>query len=52
MTEGFTKGMADAWKTLTQGHSDIDSLFGKRDVMPREAIDFLGVNSRRIKGSG
>jgi hypothetical protein len=39
---GFTKGMFDSWQTLKTGHSDMDSLFGKRDVMPREVIDFIG----------
>ena len=42
LTEGFTKGMQDSWNTLTTGHSDMDSLFGKRDVMPRSAIDLIG----------
>ncbi len=42
LTEGFTKGMKDSWNTLRTGHSDMDSLFGKRDVMPREMIDFIG----------
>jgi hypothetical protein len=42
ITEGFTKGMSDAYKTLTTGHSDIDSIYGKRDVLPRSAIEFIG----------
>ena len=42
LTQGFTKGMQDAWNTLRTGHSDLDSLYGRRDVMPREMIDFLG----------
>jgi hypothetical protein len=42
ITEGFTKGMTDAVQTLKTGHSDLDVLYGKRDVMPREAIDFFG----------
>jgi predicted RNA methylase len=42
LTEGLRKGMADSWQTLRTGHSDMDSLFGKRDVMPRAAIDMIG----------
>lgn len=42
LTQAWTKGMADAFQTLTTGHGELDSLFGKRDVMPREAIDFIG----------
>lgn len=38
----LSKGMRDAGLTLTTGHSELDSLFGKRDVMPRELIDFIG----------
>ena len=42
ITQGFTQGMKDAARTLTTGHSDLDSLYGKRDVMPRELIDYIG----------
>ena len=42
IVEGFTKGMSDARKSLTTGHSDLDSLYGKRELMPRELIDFIG----------
>jgi hypothetical protein len=42
IADGFTKGMNDAAQTLKTGHSDLDVLYGKRDVMPREAIDFFG----------
>jgi len=44
LTEGFTKGMHDAWQTAKTGKSDLDHLYGKRlgDALPPEAIDFLG----------
>ena len=42
LTEGLTKGMRDSWQTLKTGHSDMDSLFGKNHVAPREMIDFIG----------
>lgn len=42
LTEGITKGMSDAAKTLKTGRSDLDAVFGKRDIIPRETIDFIG----------
>jgi len=42
ITEGFTKGMKDAWKVLTTGKSDLDALYGKKNVVPNEAVDFMG----------
>lgn len=42
LTDGFTKGMADAWQTLKTGKSDLDVLYGKRGGLPPEATDFLG----------
>lgn len=41
-TEGFTKGMSDAWQTLKTGKSDLDRAYGPNNQLPREAIDFLG----------
>jgi hypothetical protein len=49
LSEGWTKGMSDSWQTLRTGHSDMDSLFGRRDVMPREAIDFIGAIHGALK---
>jgi hypothetical protein len=42
ITEGFTKGAADAWKLLTTGKSDLEALYGKETGVPRTAIDFIG----------
>lgn len=42
ITEGFTKGMADAYKTLITGKSDLDVLYGREHRMPQTAIDYLG----------
>lgn len=42
ISEGFTKGMRDAWQTLKTGKSDLDLLYGKSNHVPRTAIDFLG----------
>lgn len=42
LTEGFTKGMRDAWQTLRTGRSDLDLLYGKDKGLPHEAIDFFG----------
>lgn len=42
ITEGFTKGMADAWKTLRTGKSDLDVLYGKHNAIPPEAVDVFG----------
>lgn len=42
LTEGFTKGMRDAWQTLTTGHSDLDAVFGKLRAEPQSFIDLFG----------
>jgi hypothetical protein len=42
ITDGFTTGMADAWKTLRTGKSDLDVLYGKQGTLPPSAIDFVG----------
>lgn len=42
LSEGFSKGMRDAAQTLRTGHSDLDLLYGKVDVMPKAVIDFFG----------
>ena len=42
ITEGLTAGMRDAWSVLKTGRSELDALYGKRDIMPRSAIDFFG----------
>lgn len=42
LREGLSKGMTDAWMTLATGHSELDNLFGKQDLMPREVIDMIG----------
>ena len=50
ITSAFTKGMADAAKTLKTGKSDLDVLYGHgssgnvrvSDVIPRTMIDFFG----------
>lgn len=42
LTDGIVLGMKDAWKVLTTGKSDLDMVGGKRDVMPRSVLDFMG----------
>lgn len=42
ITEGFTQGMKDAWDVLRTGKSNLDVLYGNRELMPREAVDFIG----------
>lgn len=50
ITTAFTKGMADAVKTIKTGKSDLDVLYGHgltgnvrvSDVVPRSVIDFFG----------
>jgi hypothetical protein len=42
ITEGLTTGMADSWKTLKTGRSDLDTLYGKPQIVPHTAIDFFG----------
>lgn len=42
ITEGFTRGMSDAWNVLKTGHGDLDSVYGKKDFAPRSLIDFIG----------
>jgi len=49
LTEGFTQGMKDAWQTLKTGKGQLDSLFGKRDVLPHSAIDFIGAIHGALK---
>ena len=42
LTEGFTKGMRDAWQVLKTGRSDLDVLYGRNRGFPNEMIDFMG----------
>jgi hypothetical protein len=42
LKDGFMKGLADSAKILRTGKSDLDRLYGRKDVMPRTAIEFLG----------
>jgi hypothetical protein len=43
LAKGFTKGIEDAWKTLTMKESDIEALYGKgAGKLPPEAADFFG----------
>lgn len=42
ITEGFTRGMQDAWKTLRTGQSDLDLVFGKGEKLPQSFIDIFG----------
>lgn len=43
LAKGFTKGIDDAWKTLTMKESDIETLYGKgAGKLPPEAADFFG----------
>lgn len=41
ITDGFTKGMADGWKKLTTGKSDLDALYGKNNGIPQTALDYI-----------
>lgn len=51
----FTKGMQDSYETLKlgtrggKGKSDLDIVFGKKDALPPEAIDFFGQLHSAIK---
>lgn len=49
ITEGFTKGMSDAAQLLKTGKSNLESVFGKKDVMPRSAADFVGAIHGALK---
>lgn len=49
ITEGFTKGMRDAAQTLRTGRSDLDVLYGKKNVLPKEAVDFIGTIHGALK---
>lgn len=42
ITDGFTKGMSDAWDTLKTGKSSLDVLYGKHGGMPPALIDYIG----------
>lgn len=42
LTEGFTKGMRDGYQTLKTGKSDLDTLYGHKSPLPRDATDFIG----------
>lgn len=42
LTEGFTKGLEDSYKTLTMRGSDLEQVYGKKGALPPEAADFLG----------
>jgi hypothetical protein len=42
ITEALTKGMKDAWETLTKGESSLDVVYGKTRVMDRSFVDFFG----------
>jgi hypothetical protein len=41
ITDAFTKGMKDAWNTLTKGESELESAYGKQKVEPGSVLDFL-----------
>lgn len=49
LTQGFTKGMADAAEILKTGKSDLDVLYGPKSPMPRDAADFLGAVHGALK---
>jgi hypothetical protein len=42
LTEGFTKGMKDAWQKLTKGETELDAAGGKRSIADHHWIDFIG----------
>jgi hypothetical protein len=43
ITQGLTKGIADAWQVLKTGQSDLDVLYGKEALVPPSvAIDLFG----------
>ena len=42
ITEGFTSGMKDSWDVLRTGKSQLDLLYGKPEVVPHSAIEFVG----------
>lgn len=49
LTEGMINGMKDSADTLKTGHSQLESLFGKRNVMPFELVDFIGAIHGALK---
>lgn len=55
ITSAFTKGIQDAAETIKlgtkggKGKSDLDIVFGKKDALPPEAIDFFGQLHSAIK---
>ena len=42
ISKGFMKGMADSWKILTTGESNLDVSYGKQDNLPHSVLDFFG----------
>jgi hypothetical protein len=40
--QAFTAGLRDSWQTLRTGKSDLDRVYGRKDAIPREWIDFFG----------
>lgn len=42
LTDGLTKGMKDAAQTLKTGHSELDLIYGKPELVPPTLIDFFG----------
>lgn len=43
LTDGLTKGFKDSYDVLTKGKSDLESAYGKRDVLPASpVVDFFG----------
>jgi hypothetical protein len=49
LTSAFTSGIADAWKTIKTGKSDLERLYGKQNAIPRTWMDFLGSVHGAIK---
>ncbi len=48
-TQGFMKGMHDAGQILKTGHSDLDTAFGKPELVPHTLIDFIGAIHGALK---
>ena len=42
LTEGFIKGMRDAWDVLKTGQSELNILYGRKNPLPREGVEFIG----------
>jgi hypothetical protein len=51
ITDGFTKGMSDAWQTLKTGKSDLDVLYGTHNGIPRDGVEFIGATHGALKAS-